>query len=469
MPWPPTRPAGRTGSARRRDTAAASRRQNPPATQPPNQAPGPDVAHASARPVFHPRGQTQLRLFDLTPDLSAAQQKGTFPDPPDEEMAAFLDAAVIDHAHRHGWPKSTILRTRTAMRVLQTMQDTPGAILLASDAMLLQHIELPAINVIAVATAAGLMLDDRQPAVHAWFATTIADLPAPMRAELTEWFDVMLNGSQTPPRRRPRSEQTTRLHLRWAMPAFTTWAQDGHQSLREITPDTVRAVLPPSGNPRSTMGAGLRCILTLLKARKTLFINPIARITTGGHERRQPLPLDTASIIRALNSPDPACAAMAALAAFHGLRSGEVRQLHLTDLADGRLRVGDRSIPVAEPAQVRLSAWLDHRAARWPNTANPHLFINHRNAGRLTPVGLHWLGLILGMPVSVIRDDRILHEITATNGDIRRICDLFGLTVAAALRYLPTPDPDALDEPHPFRPPPRADTSSRTHTATGRP
>jgi hypothetical protein len=38
------------------------------------------------------------------------------------------------------------------------------------------------------------------------------------------------------------------------------------------------------------------------------------------------------------------------------------------------------------------------------------------------------------MSAQAIREDRILDEAIAT-GDVRRICDLFGLTVEAALRY----------------------------------
>jgi len=354
-------------------------------------------------------------------------------------MAAFLEHQVADHARRHGWPKSSVLRTQKAMRVLQLMQDTPGAMLSASDAMLLQTIELPAIPVIAVATAAGVMIDDRQPAIRAWFDTATAHLPDPMRAELHEWLDVMLHGSPTPPRRRPRDEQTVRIYLRWALPALTAWAEQGHTSLREITHADVVKVLPSSGNPRSTMGAGLRSVLTLLKARKVLFVNPIARITTGSHERRQPLPLDTATIQRALNSSNPACAAITALAAFHGVRTRDIRHATLTDLADGRLRLQDRVIPLAGPVRVRLAAWLDHRAHRWPETANPYLFLNHRNAGGLKPVGFHWISRTMAVPVSVIRDDRILHEVASTEGDLRRICELFDITVEAALRYLPAP------------------------------
>src|SRR5690625_2763398 len=163
---------------------------------------------------FYPVEQIQLALFDMPRDLAAARATGPWPDPPDAQMAAFLDAAVTDHARRHGWSTSTVKRTRLAIRVLQLMQDTPGSMLLASDAMRLQEIGLTAVPVIDVATAAGVMLDDRQPAIHAWFATTIAELPAPMRTELAEWFDVMLNGSTNPPRRRARDQTTVRLHLR---------------------------------------------------------------------------------------------------------------------------------------------------------------------------------------------------------------------------------------------------------------
>lgn len=435
--WEPTRTAH--GSARRHAIPL-----NPRAARRAEQ-------RARDRVAFYPVEEVQLTLFDAHRDLpaarAAAERNGGYPDPPHPRMGAYLDAAVRDHARRHGWSKTSTHRAQKSMRVLQLMQDTPGAMLSARDAMRLNDIELAAIPVIDIATAIGVMLDDRQPAIDRWFADTIADLPAPMQAELRDWFDMMLNGSTTPPRRRPREQETMRHYLRGAMPALAAWAGQGHTSLREITHADVIATLPPSGNPRSIMGAGLRSIFTLLKARKVLFVNPIARVRTGTHERRQPLPLDTASIQNALNSPDPACAAVAALAAFHGVRTRDIRYMVLADLADGRLRIDQpkdkRSILLAEPVKVRLAAWLDHRARRWPNTANPYVFINHRNAGKILPVGFHWVSRTMDVPVSVIRDDRILHEVNATDGDLRRICELFGIKVETALRYLPGPELDA--------------------------
>ena len=80
------------------------------------------------------------------------------------------------------------------------------------------------------------------------------------------------------------------------------------------------------------------------------------------------------------------------------------------------------------------------------NTANPHLFVTMRSALGLDPAGDRWLFLKTGVPVGVqaIREDRILHEAHASGGDIRRICDLFGLWVSAAERYVTIDHPDLI-------------------------
>ena len=110
----------------------------------------------------------------------------------------------------------------------------------------------------------------------------------------------------------------------------------------------------------------------------------------------------------------------------------------LTDIVDGHLTIGDRVIPLAGPVRTRLSAWLDHRSRRWPGCINPYLLVSRRTAPRLVPVGhsFPWKGITLRP--QALREDRILHEIHATGGDIRRVCDLFGLSVEGATRYLRT-------------------------------
>jgi hypothetical protein len=59
----------------------------------------------------------------------------------------------------------------------------------------------------------------------------------------------------------------------------------------------------------------------------------------------------------------------------------QIRCMQLTDIVDGRLTLPDgRVIPLAAPVRVRLTAWLDHRAATWPRTRNPYLFITQHTA-----------------------------------------------------------------------------------------
>jgi hypothetical protein len=74
-------------------------------------------------------------------------------------------------------------------------------------------------------------------------------------------------------------------------------------------------------------------------------------------------------------------------------------------------------------------------ARRWPATVNPRLFINWYTAVRETPVSSPWISHTLGTSPQAVREDRILDEALATGGDIRRLCDLFGLTVGGAERH----------------------------------
>jgi hypothetical protein len=107
---------------------------------------------------------------------------------------------------------------------------------------------------------------------------------------------------------------------------------------------------------------------------------------------------------------------------------------------------------LAEPVRHRLGAWLDYRNRRWPNTANAHVFIHYRTTTGTGPIGKTWIGRRLGIAAGAIRDDRILDEVNATGGDIRRICDVFGIGVSAAGRYVATLDHPGSVEPTPDNP-----------------
>jgi hypothetical protein len=220
-----------------------------------------------------------------------------------------------------------------------------------------------------------------------------------------------------------------------------SWSEQGTTSLAEITPAAVRTALPASGPQRVLAEQALRSVFTVLKAQRLIFTDPTRGMTLTATNKNKPLPMDTELIRDAFDSPNPAVAFAVALVAFHGLTSMQVRILQLTDIVDGRLTMGDRVIPLADPVRVRLRAWLDHRTRTWPNTANPHLLITRKSAPRLTPAGRYFPWVGSGISPQALREDRILNEIHASGGDVRRVCDLFGLSVDAALRYLGVVEP----------------------------
>ncbi|MCI3273369.1 hypothetical protein [Streptomyces cylindrosporus] len=362
----------------------------------------------------------------------------------DPQLAAWVEQFTKQRAARHGWNRDLIWCVRTGVNIMLGFQDTPGVAIAATDVSVLSEVDLPIAHVLEVLDDARLLDDDRTPAVTAWVQRSLSGLPESMTSEVWAWFRIMREGSSTTPRRRPRTEITIRLHLGWALPALRQWAEDGKDSLREISSADVRAVLPQDGITRAQMGQGLRSIFRLLKASRLLFTNPIAQIKTGFPDPKVPLPLNVEDIREALDSPDPARALLTSLFAFHGLSSIRVQHLLLTDIHDGRLELAGRSVPLAAPVRRRLANYLDHRNRHWPKTANPHLFVHFRTVNGTGHVGYRWIYLLLGPNINArsLREDRFLDEALATNGDARRLSDLFGLSTQAAQRYT-----EALDHP----------------------
>jgi hypothetical protein len=245
----------------------------------------------------------------------------------------------------------------------------------------------------------------------------------------------MIHGSHTAPRRHPRDPETLQWQLAAIAPILRVWASTGHQSLASIDRDHVAAALPPAGAARHLADQGLRSLFGVLKARKIVFVNPTRGVPVTASNTTIPMPLDAAAIRDALDSPDPATALAVALVAFHALTARQVRAIQLTDIVDGRLNLAERVIPLAAPVLSRLSGWLDHRVRTWPLTRNPHLFLNRRTAPRLTAVSRPFPWRQVQFSARGVREDRILEEVRATGGDLRRINELFGLSVQAGMRY----------------------------------
>ena len=245
----------------------------------------------------------------------------------------------------------------------------------------------------------------------------------------------MRDGSTTRPRRHPLQLSSVRASLSYLVPALQTWSAAGHTSMRDITSEDVRNVLPKEAQQRQSTLSNLRRMFRHLKACGLVFTNPAARVPAIPVRPTLPLPLQVDALREALNSSNPAGAALVALLAFHGPRLSHLRSMQLTDVRDGLLYVDGRTIVLAAPVRERLRAWLDERARRWPHTLTPHLFINKHTALRSTPISKVWINDILKLPAKDIRDDRILNEAIASNGDVRRLEALFGISTMAALRY----------------------------------
>ncbi len=365
----------------------------------------------------------------------------------DGDLIRFCSDVVRVHAAKHGWSNRQRNDVIRSLRLVQLLQTTPGATVNATDVLQLSRYDGNVGSTLEVLAAAGLLIDDRVSHVERYFAGKTAHLPEPMKAQLEVWLEVMLGGSSRAPRRRPRAPQTARIHILGLTPVLQAWVDAGHESLAEITPADVLAALPIGGSRRYVAELGVRSLFTVLRARRVIFTNPTSRMRLMPMNRNVPLPLDTEAIRRALNSPDPAIALAVALVAFHALTAKQIAELKLTDIVDGRLVLGDRFIPLAAPVVVRLTAWLDHRGRTWPGSINPHLFVGRRSAPRLCPVGRQFPWSKTDLRPQALREDRILQEIHATGGDIRRICDLFGLSIAAAMRYAATLSHPDLERP----------------------
>ncbi len=404
-------------------------------------------------PVGRPVTHEQLVLVDVAWDLTRG--RAGIPPPRDGELAAALHQVALDHAADHGWTHQQGDKARAGIRLLLGMQDTPGARIRISEAAVLSQAFVTIRPVLEILATVDMLDDDRVPPIRSWFDQQTARLPPAMTDELRTWLDIMLDGSTTAPRRRPRTATTTRIYLVQLLPALNIWAHNGRTSLREITTDDLVAVLPAPGASRSLFGQSARSLFRILKARKLIFLNPCFGIDTPHPTVNPPMPIELTALRDALDSPSPARALVAALAAYHALPSGDIRRLQLDDIRDRHLRIGrgprERVVLLAPPVRQRLNTYLHHRTARWPDSANPHLFIHPRTAARTDAVGPRWVRLTLDLPgnIDAIRQDRILHEAYATGGDTRRLCDLFGLSINAASRYTNTVREPAIgDERH---------------------
>ena len=429
---------------KRRSTTAAPRRPRPQRVRWPHQ---------------FPTKVEQLVLFTWLRVLSD-EIVATLAPPPIPHLDQALRHAVDAHGDQHGWTKDIRDRTRRCIRILLSLQDTPGAAITTGETKQLIHLHSASVRPTEeVLESVGMLINNEPPLLEPWFERQVDDLPEAMRSELREWFHVLRDGSASAPRRKPRHPGTVRNSVSGVIPSARLWARNGHDSLREIARDDIVEALAASSLGTAPLTA-LRSLFGLLKARKITFVDPTVRLRHEPPNREQPMPIDLTPILEALNSADPACSAMTALAAFHALRTSQLRQIQLIDIRDGRLHLADHSMLLADPVREHIDRCLTHRTQRWPHTINPHLFIHSRTAPRTSAATTDWVVATIGMSPQKIREDRILHEVIATGGDARRLCDLFAISNQTAQRYI---DAIAKSNEHAFVTP-ASQTQARQHT-----
>ncbi|MEU8717922.1 hypothetical protein [Streptomyces sp. NPDC048663] len=387
------------------------------------------------RPLV-PFTHRQLTLFAPPPRLLTASD-GVALDP---VLALWLERNLTAWAAARGWSRSTLTRYRQGLRIVLAVQDTPGGPVPASVVQELTGSGLAARLLHEFLAAHGFLDDDRPRPVDAWFARTTACLPETMTGQLAQWFTVRLHGRTTVPRSLARSPATLRHHLSFALPVLARLAAAGHDDLTGVTPASLRRELAAcrlTGSDYVHTASALRAVFGFLHTHQLAARNPAVHLRVGTRRQNIPLPADTAPLREALTSPDPARGAITALLVFHAPHATDIRALTLTDLRDlgqDRLYLPGRTILLAGPVRERLAAYLAYRRERWPQTANPHLFLTRRSAVTTAPVSRPWLYRRYPSSSHLLRNDRIVDEARAT-GDTRMLCELFGLSFEAASRY----------------------------------
>ncbi|TDC89594.1 integrase [Actinomadura sp. 7K507] len=306
----------------------------------------------------------------------------------------------------------------------------------------------------AVLEDIGLLLDDRVDSLEATWNRRLEGVAPAIRADVNDWLRRLRDGG---PRARPRSQRTIRHYIFHTEPILKQWSQD-HDHLREMTAEEIRRTLDglPAGYRRSFAHTALRSLFSFLHKNKRIFRNP----TTGYKVRvadTKVFPLsqdDYRAAVAAAKTPAHRLAL--AFAAVHAIRPHDMRHMLMehVDLSQRRLTVAGRIRPLDGIAYQALLEWLDYRRTRWPNTANPHLFVSMNTALDVRPVCPDYFGKPfrgLPAPLGRLRIDRHLEEALASGADPLHLALVFGLGDRAAVRYARAareilesgPEPDA--------------------------
>ena len=211
-----------------------------------------------------------------------------------------------------------------------------------------------------ILTIAGLLDDDRVPALDTWAEGKLTRLAPGIAACARSWLDALQHGTH---RSRPRKPDTVRVYLRGVHPILQHWS-GRYEHLREVTAgDVAEAVSALRGHKRHQLLVALRSLTRHCKKNGLIFADPAARIRSAPRPETMILPLAPARISAAADAAaTPAWLALA-LAAVHALRPETIRHLALgdIDLGNRRITISGQSRPLDDltrkphPRMARLA------------------------------------------------------------------------------------------------------------------
>jgi len=346
--------------------------------------------------------------------------------------AAAFRARQLGEAH--GWSPSTIRGAMDGLTVL--LIDRPeGQPVTLTDIRERTPRRTSNYRVAEVLGELELLADDTTPAIRAWIDRSAGALPAGFAADVRAWLLVLLDGDA---RARPRSHSSIYVYFGTVRPFIERWATDsGRAHLREITTADITTTLQPlRGNQYRNAITALRSLFRFAKKRRLIFTDPTTRLRQPGVESLV-LPM-TEDEIRTVEqiAVTPAQRLVVALAAVHAARAAPIRHLTLDDLdlPNRRITIAGHRQRLGELPYRALLAWLEHRRATWPLTANQP----QRTALGNAPVCRYYLKrhlLLRGVHLEHIRADRVLHEALTVGPDPLHLALVFNLSHTTASRY----------------------------------
>lgn len=286
----------------------------------------------------------------------------------------------------------------------------------------------------------GLLTDDTTPAIRSWIDRRSGQLPEGFQADVRAWLLWLLDGDD---RTRPRSQAALYTYFGSVKPHLEALAPERGR-LREITAADLRnAVKPLSGHQLRNAVCALRSLFRFAKKRGLTFADPARRLKAPDVRDigRVLLPMTDQDIQHVeLTAATPAQRLVVALAAVHAARATPIRMLTLDDLdlAERRITIDGHNQRIGDLVHRLLLAWLDHRRATWPHTANRHLLISQQTALGTEPVTHYYLKkhlLLRGVHLERIRGDRILQEALAVGPDPLHLTVVFNLSFDTAMTY----------------------------------